>query len=209
MAFRAKVRCFRWNDLATSPPGTKNRHVAVDGPDVQPVASVPLFDYRGYGGSDGHPTEAGLAADARAARAYLASRGDVDPNRLVYFGESLGAAVALGLAVEHPPAARWYCARRSHRWPTSDACTTRGCPCVWLLRDRYPSLERIAHVTCPLLVIAGDRDSVVPVDQSRQLYAAATGPKRLVIIGGADHNDEALVAGPEIIQSTRQLLQAF
>jgi fermentation-respiration switch protein FrsA (DUF1100 family) len=71
-------------------------------------ASVLLFDYRGYGGNDGHPTEAGLAADARAARAYLASRG------------------ASPWSTHRP---RSYCARRSHRWPTSDACTTRGCPC--------------------------------------------------------------------------------
>ena len=66
---------------------------------------VLLFDYRGYGGSPGSPTENGLAADGRAARAYLLGRSDVDGSRLVYFGESLGAAVAVGLAVEHPPAA--------------------------------------------------------------------------------------------------------
>ena len=74
---------------------------------------------------------------------------------------------------------------------------------------RYPSLERIAQVACPLLVIAGDGDSIVPVEQSRQLYDAAPSPKRLVPISGADHNDEALVAGPEIVQSTLRLLQAF
>ena len=68
-------------------------------------AAVLLFDYRGFGGNDGRPTESGLAADARAARAYLDTRNDVDHKRLVYFGESLGAAVALGLAVEHPPLA--------------------------------------------------------------------------------------------------------
>ena len=66
---------------------------------------VLLFDYRGYGGSPGSPTETGLAADGRAARAYLLGRSDVDGSRLVYFGESLGAAVAVGLAVEHPPTA--------------------------------------------------------------------------------------------------------
>jgi fermentation-respiration switch protein FrsA (DUF1100 family) len=67
--------------------------------------SVLLFDYRGYGRNPGSPSEAGLLRDARAARAYLAGRHDVDPDRLVYFGESLGAAVAVTLAAEQPPAA--------------------------------------------------------------------------------------------------------
>ena len=168
-------------------------------------ASVLLFDYRGYGGNDGHPTEAGLAADARAARAYLASRGDVDPNRVVYFGESLGAAVALGLALEHPPAAL---VLRSPFTSMADVGRVHypWLPVRWLLRDRYPGLERIAQVACPLLVIAGDRDSIVPVEQSRQLYDAASSPKRLVVIGGADHNDEALVGGPVVIQATIEIV---
>ena len=68
-------------------------------------ADVLLFDYRGYGGNPGSPSEAGLATDARAARAYLAGRPGVDQARLIYFGESLGAAVAAGLAETHPPAA--------------------------------------------------------------------------------------------------------
>ncbi|HKH52058.1 MAG TPA: alpha/beta hydrolase, partial [Mycobacterium sp.] len=67
--------------------------------------SALLFDYRGYGGNPGRPTEDGLAADARAAQAWLAAQPDVDPNRIAYFGESLGAAVAVGLAVQRPPAA--------------------------------------------------------------------------------------------------------
>ena len=67
--------------------------------------SVLLFDYRGFGDSDGSPTERGLYEDARAVRRYLAGRSDVRADRLVYFGESLGTAVAVRLAVEHPPAA--------------------------------------------------------------------------------------------------------
>src|SRR5262245_48777396 len=64
-----------------------------------------LFDYRGFGGNPGTPTEQGLASDARAARQYLISRRDVDARRVAYFGESLGTAVAVDLAVGHPPAA--------------------------------------------------------------------------------------------------------
>lgn len=67
--------------------------------------SVLLFDYRGYGGNPGRPSEQGLAADARAAQEWLSGQSDVDPARIAYFGESLGAAVAVGLAVQRPPAA--------------------------------------------------------------------------------------------------------
>jgi len=167
--------------------------------------AVLLFDYRGFGGNAGNPTESGLAADARAVRAYLATRADVDPARLAYFGESLGAAVAVGLATESPPAALVL------RSPfTSLTAVGRVhyplLPVQWLLRDRWASLDRIAAVTSPLLVIAGDRDSIVPSEQSRRLYDAATGPKTLVIVRGADHNDADLVAGPEVISATLKLL---
>lgn len=167
--------------------------------------AVLLFDYRGFGGSDGRPTEEGLAADARAARAYLASRADVDQRRLVYFGESLGAAVAIRLAVEHPPAAL---ALRSPFTSLADVGREHYpfLPVRWLLRDRFPNLDRIVQISCPLLVIAGDRDRIVPAEQSRQLFAAGSEPKTLVIIRGADHNDEALVAGSEVIQATLGLL---
>ena len=168
--------------------------------------AVLLFDYRGFGGNDGRPTEAGLALDARAARAYLATRADVDPRRVVYFGESLGAAVAVRLATEHPPAAL---VLRSPFTSLADVGRLHYpfLPVRWLLRDRFPNLERIAQVTSPVLVIAGDRDQIVPLEQSRRLFAAASWPKTLVVINGADHNDEALVAGPQVIEATLHLLQ--
>ena len=71
----------------------------------------------------------------------------------------------------------------------------------WLLRDRYPSIERAGSVSCPTLVIAGDRDSIIPIEQSRRLHAAIASEKRLVVIAGADHNDEALFDGQELIQA--------
>ncbi len=167
--------------------------------------AVLLFDYRGFGGNSGSPTEAGLASDARAARAYLATRADVDLTRLAYFGESLGAAVAVALAVEHPPAAL---VLRSPFTSLADMGRVHYpfLPVRWLLRDRFANLDRIAQVTSPILVIAGDRDRVVPLEQSRQLYDAAPGRKTFVLINGADHNDEALVMGPQVIESTLRRL---
>jgi fermentation-respiration switch protein FrsA (DUF1100 family) len=161
--------------------------------------SVLLFDYRGYGGNPGRPSEAGLAADGRAARSYLERRGDVDPRRLAYFGESLGTGVAVALALERPPAALIL------RSPYT-SMTELGqyhypfLPVRLLLSDRYPSIERIGQIRCPLLVIAGDRDSIVPSQQSLRLFNAAPEPKRLVMIPGADHNDYALLAGEQLIK---------
>lgn len=170
--------------------------------------AVLLFDYRGYGGNPGTPTEEGLAADARAALAYVRRRPDVDASRLVYFGESLGSAVAVTLAADHPPAAL---VLRSpftsmadvgqHHYPVL--------PVRRLLRDRYASIDRIAQVRSPLLVIAGGRDSIVPLDLSRQLYEAASAPKQWFIEPDADHNDLALLSGPRMIEAVVSFLQAL
>ena len=170
--------------------------------------STLLFDYRGYGGNAGRPTEDGLTRDARAARAYLTRRADVDTSRLIFFGESLGAAVALRLATESPPFAL---VLRSpfasltevgrHHYPFL--------PVRWMLRDRYPSIDLAETLSCPTLVIAGDRDSIIPVEHSRQLYEAIKTEKKLVVIPGADHNDEALLDSPELLQAVSDFVASI
>ena len=160
--------------------------------------SVLLFDYRGFGENAGAPTESGLALDARAAREYLLERQHVAPDRLVYFGESLGSGVATRLAAEHAPAALIL------RSPfTSFVDVGRFhyplVPVRWLLRDRFVSIDQIPKVRCPVLVIAGTRDSIVPLEQSQRLFDAAASPKKLVIIEGADHNDAELLSGDQMI----------
>jgi fermentation-respiration switch protein FrsA (DUF1100 family) len=167
--------------------------------------AVLLFDYRGFGENEGTPTEAGLAADARAARAFVIGRPDVDPDRLVYFGESLGSGVAVDLAAEHTPAALLL---RSPFASMADVGQLHYpfLPVRWFLRDRYAAIDRIEQVRCPLLVIAGDRDSIIPIAQSRRLYDAASSPKKLVVVQGADHNDLALLSGPETIAAIADFL---
>ena len=168
--------------------------------------SVLLFDYRGYAGNPGSPSEAGLVADARGARAYLASRAEVDPARITYFGESLGAAVAVSLAAEAPPAALVL------RSPFTSLADMGRLHYPWLplvdrlLRDHFASIDRIVQVRCPVLVIAGDRDTTVPAEHSRRLYAAAPEPKRFVLIPGADHNDLELLAGQALLDEVMRLL---
>jgi uncharacterized protein len=168
--------------------------------------NVLLFDYRGYGGNAGVPGEHGLAADSRAVRAYLLTRSDVDPARLVYFGESLGAAVAVDLATEHPPAALIL---RSPFTSLSDIGRHHYpfLPVRLLLRDRFDSIGRIRQVRAPLLVIAGDRDGIVPADHSQRLFDAAVEPKMLLVIKGADHNDDALLTGHEMVDAIVRFVQ--
>ena len=165
-----------------------------------------LVDYRGYGGNPGTPTENGLAADSRAAQAYLAGRPDVDASRIVYFGESLGTAVAIDLAVEHPPAALVlrspFISMRDlgqHHYPFL--------PVRLLLRDRFAAIDHIRQIRVPLLVIAGGRDQIVPIEHSRRLYDAAVAPKTLLVLPDADHNDDELLAGDEMIRGIVRFLQ--
>ena len=165
--------------------------------------SVLLLDYRGFGGNPGRPTEEGLAADARAAQAWLAARPGSD--RMVYFGESLGAAVVLELALQRPPEAL---VLRSPFTSLPDVAAVHypWLPVRWLLMDRYPSLERIAAVRAPVLVVAGDRDDIVPEPMSRRLFDAADEPKRYVVVPGAGHNDLELLAGSEMLDEIGRFL---
>ncbi|GBE25203.1 putative aminoacrylate hydrolase RutD [bacterium BMS3Bbin02] len=161
---------------------------------------VLLVGYRGYGGNPGTPTEDGLLADGRAAVAFLEARLDIDANRLVYFGESLGAAVAIGVAEERPPAAL---VLRSPFTSLTDVASVHYpfFPVSFLLRDRYPSLERIRGIDVPVLVVAGSADSVVPAAQSQRLFDAVSGPKEFVMIEGADHNDYELTTGDRLVDA--------
>ena len=154
---------------------------------------VLLFDYRGYGRSSGAPDEAGTYRDARAAREAVLARPGVDPAALVYLGESLGGAVATELAVAHPPAALVL----QSTFTSVRAMARLHYPVVpaALVPDAYPTKGRIGLVRAPVLVLHGDRDTIVPLSHGQALFAAAPEPKRMETIRGAGHNDLLLVAG--------------
>ncbi len=159
---------------------------------------VLLVDYRGYGGNPGSPSEAGLAADGRAAVAFVAAR--APEHEVVYFGESLGAAVAVGLSLARPPAAL---VLRSPFTSLGDVASVHYpfLPVRAMLWDEYPSIDRIDDVGAPVLVIAGSSDSIVPIDQSLAIHQAAPDPKQLLVVEGADHNDAALADGNAVVEA--------
>jgi len=168
--------------------------------------SVLLFDYRGYGGNSGSPTEEGLARDVRAAREFLVADVGVSPTHLLYFGESLGAGVVTELAAEYPPAGLVL------RSPFVDLTTLgevhyRFLPVALLLRDKYPLVQDLADVRAPVTVVYGSEDSVVPPDQSRAVAAAAPELFRMVEIPGVDHNDPELVHGAHLIAAVVDLAE--
>jgi fermentation-respiration switch protein FrsA (DUF1100 family) len=165
--------------------------------------TVLLFDYRGYGGNQGNPTEEGLALDVRAAYRFLTEDG-LTADRLLYYGESLGAAVVTELATEHPPGGL------ALRSPFTDLAAVGQVhypflPVAALLRDRYPVVEHIRRVDVPITVVYGSRDSIVPPGQSRAVADAAGEGTALVEVEGADHNDHALLNGDELIDAIVRL----
>jgi fermentation-respiration switch protein FrsA (DUF1100 family) len=166
--------------------------------------TVLLLDYRGYGGNPGSPSEAGLARDVRAGRAYLTGSAGYPPDRIIYFGESLGAAVVAELATEHPPGGLLL------RSPFVDLATAGREHYPWLpvrlmLRDRFPVASHVARVPVPTTVIYGTADSVIPPRQSRTVADRAAGPVRVVVVDGADHNDPALADGRPVIDAVIDL----
>ncbi len=159
---------------------------------------VLVFDYRGYGHSSGRPGEQGTYRDARAALACLLDQVEVDASRVLYFGESLGAAVVLELAIEHPPAGVVLLSAftsirdmgREHYGLIPTA----------LVPDAYPSLRLIPKLRAPVLVLHGEDDAIVPAEHAEALFEAAPHPKRLRIVPGVGHNDLISRAGRRVAQ---------
>jgi hypothetical protein len=166
--------------------------------------TVLLVDYRGYGGNPGRPDEAGLAMDAQAALSYLESVEGFSRSQIIYFGESLGAAVATRLAVTAPASALVL------RSPFVDLAAVGRYHYPWLpvgplLRDRFPVAELVGEVTVPCVVIYGGADSIVPPQQSIAVAQRAGGPAATVVVTGADHNDRVLLDGAQIIDAVAAL----
>ncbi len=166
-------------------------------------ANVFIFDYRGYGQSQGSRfdlSEDATYRDGEGALAYLRARPDLARTRVVYFGRSLGAAVAVELARQKPPAALILeTAFTSIR--DMARVVLPYLPILGWLNIRYDSLSKIGSIRVPLLVLHGDRDDVVPFEQGRRLFEAANPPKTFYTIRGARHNDTYVVGGEDYFRA--------
>ncbi|MEJ2508459.1 MAG: alpha/beta hydrolase [Gammaproteobacteria bacterium] len=161
--------------------------------------NVLLFDYRGYGTSQGKASIAGVNEDAERAIGYALSRPDVDPNRFVVFGQSLGASVAI-YAVAHSrhrahiealvaeSAFYDYKGIAKEKLAASWLTWLLQWPVAATIDDTYSPIKAIPKVSpIPVLLIHGDRDPIVPVDNAERLFRAARQPKRLWIVHGGGH----------------------
>ncbi|MGH9380012.1 MAG: alpha/beta hydrolase [Thermoanaerobaculia bacterium] len=146
------------------------------------------FDYRGYGRSEGRPSEKGLYLDARAAHDHLTSTRGVDPRRLFIFGHSLGGAVAIDCALDRQAAGLIVQATFTDVADASRAAMPL--PGIsWVTRNQFRSVRKIGQLALPKLIIHGTEDGTVPVELGRRLYEAAAEPKQLLLVPGASHNN--------------------
>jgi fermentation-respiration switch protein FrsA (DUF1100 family) len=153
--------------------------------------SLLIFDYPGYGRSEGRPSEAGCYSAAAAAYSWLTQVQNVPPRDVVLLGRSLGTAVAVDLA-----------SRRTHRalvlispftsLPDEAQLSYPFVPAHLLMRNRYDSLSKIAHCPQPLLIVHGTKDRMVPFALGRRLFEAAKEPKRFIAVDGATHAGSVL-----------------
>ncbi len=150
--------------------------------------SVMIFDYRGYGRSEGVPDESGILQDARAARNWLAQRERLNFDDIVIMGRSLGGGVAVDLAA-NDGARGLVLISTFTSLPDVGARTVPVLPVRSIMRYRLDSESKIANYRGPLLQCHGDADRVVPYELGRELFDAANEPKRFISIPGGTHND--------------------
>ena len=168
-----------------------------------------ILDYRGYGLSEGRPSEKGLYLDAEAALEYATTELGLDAERdVVLFGRSLGAGVAVEMATRH---------RVRGVIIESGFTSVRGMAkradsplpaflILPLLEARYDSISKIGRIQSPVLVLHGDRDDIVPFEMAEELFAAAPEPKRFYPIRGASHNDTYAAGGESYFDALREFV---
>lgn len=149
--------------------------------------SVMLFDYRGYGESEGSPAEDGTYLDAQAAWEYLLRERGLAPDDIVVLGRSLGAAIASWLAARHPPRAL-VIESTFTSLPDVAADHHPWLPARVLARYRYPVAEHLARIRCPVLIVHSRADEIVPFHHAERLLGIAPGPKELLEIEGMHYN---------------------
>lgn len=171
--------------------------------------SVLLIGYRGYGLSEGSfPSEASVYQDAVAAWDYLVNELQIKPEQIFLYGHSLGGAIAIDLAVQHPAAGLIV---DSSFTSIREVVDYQGqfwmFPVNLILNQRFDSISKVRSLQVPVLFIHGTADRIVPAAMSQQLYAAAPEPKHLLLIPEAGHNNVAEVGGSQYLQAVKWLVE--
>ncbi len=156
------------------------------------------YDYEGYGTSDGTPSEQAAYRDIERCWKFLTEEKRLPPSAIVVYGRSVGSGPATWLAARRRPFALVLEA------PFTSAFAVVGLD--WLPGDRFPNLKRIDRVKCPLLIIHGDGDQVVPLSHGEALYKRASAMKKLDKVRGAGHNDILETAGEAYWANLRAFL---
>lgn len=174
-----------------------------------------LLDYRGYGESEGRPSERGLYRDGEAALLHLRSRQDVDPGRIVVWGRSIGAAVAVHLAAGDPGGAPAVAGvvLESPFTSVQDLLRAGGHLVLYAASRfgtyRFDSAARIGRVAAPVLIIHGTDDEISPFELGRTLYDLAPGRKELAAIRGGGHNDLFPLHAGELWDAAQRFLASL
>ena len=168
--------------------------------------AVFIFNYRGYGRSEGKASEEGTYHDIAGALELLNKRG-WPSERTIIFGRSLGAAIGLEAALHSPPAGlimesafTSIAAMGKHHYPLISSLLG------WLVGAKYDNLEKISGLKSPLLLIHGKEDTICPPRMAEQLFARAPKEKQLFWISGAEHNNGFIVGGESYRQVLRQAI---
>ena len=166
--------------------------------------SALLFDYQGFGRSEGTPNEANTYQDAEAAWRHLTVTARIPADRILIWGRSLGTAVAVELASRHAPAGLVLEAAFTS---LADVAGKHffWLPVRWLCRNDYDSLSKVPGLTCPKLFFHSPQDEVIPFHLGRRLFEAAAEPKRFVRIRG-DHNSGFLVSERDYVRAVETFL---
>ena len=166
-----------------------------------------IFDYRGYGRSEGRPSEQGTYLDAEAALAYLRSREGVVQDRLVLFGRSVGSAVAAEAATKNEA----YAVILESPFTSIRAMAREHYPFLpglgAIVRTKYNTLAKMGNIHVPIMVLHGDSDKIAPFHMGRELFEAANPPKRFYGIEGAGHNDTYHVGGRAYYEALASFLE--
>jgi hypothetical protein len=164
-----------------------------------------IIDYRGYGRSEGSPSENGLYLDARAAWDYLTSGRGISPEKIILFGKSLGGVPAIDLATRVEPAG--LIAQSSFTSAADVAAQVLPLYPAMFLRTKMDSLSKVRNVTCPKLFIHSRADEVIPFKLGVKLFEAAPEPKEFYEVAGAPHNSTYLVGGKDYFNAIKRFVE--